>query len=146
MSLWIPADLHWCITNSNPWYYDIAWYIKGVFIICNGPSLRPEDLTKIHEHGDVSIAMNMIARIYDKTPWRPTFLSATDDCVFDPLNRDLVEECECGIKLYDCKRYMRSLKAKGNLLYLNHVSCWIFQSLKQTLLKRFHLLEPLLIR
>ena len=33
MSLWIPADLHWCITNSNPWYYDLAWYIKGVFIM-----------------------------------------------------------------------------------------------------------------
>lgn len=91
---------------------------KRCFVICNGPSLRPEDLTKIHEHGDISIAMNMIARIYDKTPWRPTLLSATDDCVFDPLNRELVENCECGIKLYDCKRYMRSLKAKGNIVYM----------------------------
>lgn len=33
MSLWIPADLHWCITNSKPWYSDLAWYIKGVFIM-----------------------------------------------------------------------------------------------------------------
>lgn len=88
------------------------------FVICNGPSLRPEDLTKIHEYGDVSIGMNMIARIYDKTPWRPTLLSATDDCVFNPLNRKLVEDCECGIKLFDRKRYMRSLKAKGNLVYM----------------------------
>lgn len=91
---------------------------KRCFVICNGPSLRPEDLTKIHDNGDISIAMNMIARIYDKTPWRPTFLSATDDCVFAPLNKELVEKCECGIKLYDRKRYMKTLNAKGKIVYM----------------------------
>ena len=91
---------------------------KRCFVICNGPSLKPEDLTKIHNNGDISIAMNMIARIYDKTPWRPTVLSATDDCVFEPLNKELVENCECGIKLYDRKRYLKSLSAKGDLVYL----------------------------
>lgn len=91
---------------------------KRCFVICNGPSLKPEDLTKIHENDDISIAMNMIARIYDKTSWRPTFLSATDDCVFNPLNKELVENCECGIKLYDRKRYLKSLHAKGNIVYM----------------------------
>lgn len=91
---------------------------KRCFVICNGPSLRPDDLTKIYENGDISIGMNMIARIYDKTPWRPTLLSATDDCVFDPLNKEIVVNCECGIKLYDRKRYIRSLSAKGNIVYL----------------------------
>jgi len=33
MLLWLPADLHWCVTNTNPWYHDIAWYIKGVMIM-----------------------------------------------------------------------------------------------------------------
>ena len=37
------------------------------FIICNGPSLRAEDLTKIYEHGDLSIGINAIAKIYDQT-------------------------------------------------------------------------------
>ena len=55
---------------------------KRCFVICNGPSLRPEDLTKIHEAGDISIGMNMIGRAYKATPWRATFLSATDDCAF----------------------------------------------------------------
>ena len=48
---------------------------KRCFIVCNGPSLRPEDLTKIHESGDISIAMNMIGRVYKDTPWRATFLA-----------------------------------------------------------------------
>lgn len=91
---------------------------KRCFVICNGPSLRAADLTKLHINGDITIAMNMIARIYDKTPWRPTVLSATDDCVFNKINKDLVEKCECGVKLYDSKRYLRSLKAKGYIVYL----------------------------
>lgn len=91
---------------------------KRCFIICNGPSLKPDDLTKIHNNGDISIAMNMIARIYDKTPWRPTILSAADDCVFAPLNKELVANCECGIKLYDRKRYLWSLSGKGYKVYL----------------------------
>ena len=36
---------------------------KRCFVVCNGPSLRTEDLTKIHNAGDISIATNMIGRI-----------------------------------------------------------------------------------
>lgn len=96
-----------------------AYKGKRCFIICNGPSLRAEDLTKIHEHGDLSIGINAIARIYDQTPWRPTFLSATDDVVFSEKNRELVKNCECGYKLYDRLRYLRSLDAKEKRLYLS---------------------------
>lgn len=53
---------------------------KRCFVVCNGPSLRTEDLTKIHNAGDISIAMNMIGRICKDTPWRPTFLNNTDAC------------------------------------------------------------------
>ncbi len=95
-----------------------AYKGKRCFIVCNGPSLRAEDLTKIYEHGDLSIGMNAIAMIYDQTPWRPTFLSATDDVVFVRKNKELVKNCECGYKLYDRKRFLKSLDAKGNKLYL----------------------------
>ena len=92
---------------------------KRCFIICNGPSLCAKDLTKIHENGDISIGINAIARIYDQTPWRPTFLSATDDMVFSKKNRELVKKCECGYKIYYRSRYLKSLGANGNLLYLD---------------------------
>lgn len=91
---------------------------KRCFIICNGPSLRAEDLTMIYNSGDISIGMNMIGRIFDKTPWRPTILSARDDCVFHPLNRELVENTECGFKIYDRKRFLRTLSSKGNIVYM----------------------------
>ena len=89
------------------------------FIICNGPSLRAEDLTKIYEHSDLSIGMNAIARIYDQTPWRPTFLFAADDGVFTKKNKKLVKNCECGYKLYDRTRFLKSLGAKEKRLYLS---------------------------
>lgn len=96
-----------------------AYKGKRCFIICNGPSLRARDLTKIHENGDISIGINAIARIYDQTPWRPTFLSATDDMVYSKKNRELVKNCECGFKIYDRSRFLKSLRAKGRLLYLS---------------------------
>ena len=96
-----------------------AYKDKRCFIICNGPSLRADDLTKIHEHGDLSIGMNAIARIYDQTPWRPTFLSAADDVVFTKKNKELVKKCECGYKLYDRTRFLKSLGATEKRLYLS---------------------------
>ena len=91
---------------------------KRCFIVCNGPSLRPEDLTKIHESGDISIAMNMIGRVYKDTPWRATFLSATDDCAFLKKNKKIVRETECDLKFYDERRYLKSLNAVGKKAYL----------------------------
>ena len=96
-----------------------AYKGQRCFIICNGPSLRADDLTKIYEHGDLSIGINAIARIYDQTPWRPTFLSAADDVVFSKKNRELVKNCECGYKLYDRSRFLKSLGAKERHLYLS---------------------------
>lgn len=92
---------------------------KRCFIICNGPSLRPEDLTKIHEHGDVSIAMNMIANVYNKTSWRPTILLATDACVFHKANRTLVETCEAGIKCYQKTDFLRTRNVDGDIIYVS---------------------------
>ena len=43
------------------------------FFIGNGPSLRAEDLTKLHEAGEITFAFNRIYNIFDQTPWRPTF-------------------------------------------------------------------------
>ena len=87
-------------------------------MICNGPSLRTEDLTKIHENGDCSIAMNAIARVFDKTPWRPTFLSLTDDIAYTKKNKELCRTCESAYKLYDRNRYLRTLNHVGERLYL----------------------------
>lgn len=53
---------------------------KRCFILGNGPSLTPEDLTKLHENGEITFATNRIYNIFDKTEWRPTYY-----CCEDPL-------------------------------------------------------------
>lgn len=91
---------------------------KRCFIICNGPSLMAKDLQKIYENGDISIAMNAIARIYDQTLWRPTFLSLTDDIIFTKKNKEICRNCKSSYKFYDRSRYLRTLKTKGKKFYL----------------------------
>ena len=74
---------------------------KRCFVICNGPSLKPEDLTKIHEHGDISIGMNMIGRVYSETPWRVTYLSLRDPISFATQeNLDVAINTECELRFF----------------------------------------------
>ena len=49
------------------------------FLIGNGPSLRAEDLTRLHERGEICFAFNRIYNIFDKTPWRPTYYISQDE-------------------------------------------------------------------
>lgn len=49
------------------------------FLIGNGPSLRAEDLTKLHEAGEITFAFNRVYNIFDQTPWRPTFYISQDE-------------------------------------------------------------------
>lgn len=91
---------------------------KRCFVVCNGPSLRADDLTKIHNAGDISIGMNLIGRIYKDTPWRPTILSETDDIAFAGNNEQIVKATECGLKLYNTTRYLRSFGDVSRKAYL----------------------------
>ena len=75
-----------------------AYAGRRCFLIGNGPSLRAEDLTKLHEHGEVTFAFNRVYNIFDQTPWRPTFYISQDEkmlagCV------DVVDQLELENKL-----------------------------------------------
>lgn len=49
------------------------------FLIGNGPSLRADDLTRLHEVGEVTFAFNRVYNIFEQTPWRPTFYISQDE-------------------------------------------------------------------
>ena len=49
------------------------------FLIGNGPSLCADDLTKLHEAGEITFAFNRIYNIFDQTQWRPTFYISQDE-------------------------------------------------------------------
>lgn len=52
---------------------------RRCFLIGNGPSLRADDLTKLHEAGEITFGFNRIYNIFDQTPWRPTFYISQDE-------------------------------------------------------------------
>lgn len=54
---------------------------KRCFIVANGPSLRPEDLTLLQEKGEITFAMNRIYKVFDQTAWRPTFYVCEDELI-----------------------------------------------------------------
>ena len=52
---------------------------ERIFIVCNGPSLKAEDLDKISYLGAYSFACNRIDKIFPYTIWRPYFYTILDD-------------------------------------------------------------------
>lgn len=72
---------------------------KRIFIVCNGPSLKPEDLERIHQAGEYSFGCNRIHYIYDKTNWRPTFFTMMD---IGPLAKriDIMRCCPAELQFY----------------------------------------------
>jgi len=56
---------------------------KRCFVIGNGPSLRMDDLQRIHENGDISIASNKIFLAFCETDWRPDYYTVIDSVVME---------------------------------------------------------------
>lgn len=70
---------------------------KRCFFIGNGPSLRAEDLTILHEQNEICFGFNRIYNIFEKTPWRPTFYISQDEKMLKGCV-EIVERAELGIK------------------------------------------------
>ena len=49
------------------------------FLVGNGPSLKAEDLTRLHQAGEITFAFNRVYNIFEDTPWRPTFYISQDE-------------------------------------------------------------------
>jgi len=54
------------------------------FIIGSGPGLRIEDLDKLKN--EITFACNKIYLAFEKTDWRPNYLSVTDNLVAKKLH------------------------------------------------------------
>ena len=52
---------------------------QACVVIGNGPSLKVEDLTKLHELGIPTLACNRIHLIFPQTPWRPDYYFMSDE-------------------------------------------------------------------
>ena len=70
---------------------------RRCFLVGNGPSLRAEDLTLLHEHGEICFAFNRIYNIFDQTQWRPTYYISQDEKMLLGC-ADIVNRTEMGTK------------------------------------------------
>lgn len=92
---------------------------KRCFLVCNGPSLKANDLTKIHKNGDISFAANKIDKIFPNTPWRPTYYSVFDTKFQRTLLKTMQNiDCECQFYRTDSFLTTRKIKNK-QVLWLN---------------------------
>lgn len=59
------------------------------FIVANGPSLRAEDLDKLHQRDEITFGMNRIYKLFDKTSWRPTFYVCEDELIAKEQQKEI---------------------------------------------------------
>lgn len=62
---------------------------KRCFIVATGPSLKVEDLDKLHANGDICISMNRIFNIFDRTKWRPDYYLIGDTEMIEDLSEEI---------------------------------------------------------
>lgn len=92
---------------------------KRAFIVCNGPSLRAEDLDKLQANKEISYGSNKVNKIFTKTKWRPTFYAAMDAIFEFPINDLLNEYIESEAIFVSRDSFLNTRKAKGNVIWLN---------------------------
>ncbi len=66
------------------------------FIVATGPSLRIEDLEKLHEHNEFCIGLNGIYHSFTSTRWRPNVFVMTDPSLIDL--KDIIENMDVDVK------------------------------------------------
>lgn len=80
------------IQASLPYFRSIKNRYAGRrgFVIGNGPSLRLEDLERLHD--EVTIASNKIYLAFPKVKWRPTLHTIADELVWAKVRAEIPEE------------------------------------------------------
>lgn len=86
---------------------------RRCFFIGNGPSLRAEDLTRLHETGEITFGFNRIYNIFDQTPWRPTFYISQDEKMLGGCVKT-VNENAMGMKFIPIQmRWWHDIRVRG---------------------------------
>lgn len=88
------------------------------FVIGNGPSLTPEDLTILKQENVVCFASNKIYRIFDKTDWRPTFYGVFDESIADEECISRNKDLTCEVKFFR-KQGWYKYRNINNAVYIN---------------------------
>lgn len=91
---------------------------RRCFIVGNGPSLKPADLDRICENGDLSFASNKIDKIFPQTRWRPTFYSIMDEAYQYTL-LETMNNVPAQVKFFRMNSYPVTRRVIGNVVWVN---------------------------
>ena len=62
---------------------------KRCFIVATGPSLKIEDLETLEKHREITISMNRIYNLFNKTTWRPNYYMIHDLKMIEDLRETI---------------------------------------------------------
>ena len=107
---------HLYFKNKNDWSILKQFSNKPVLIVGNGPSLNKTPLDKVN-NSFVSIGMNKINLIYDKSSWRPDIITCVNGFVinqnkeyFNKTNRTLI---------LPVRAFYLGVRPRNNVLFVN---------------------------
>jgi len=90
------------------------------FLVGNGPSLRIEDLNKLHREGEVCFACNKISLLFEKTQWRPNYYAMSDGSAII-LFKDELKKIDCVKFIADYYEHDEKYDAiEGEVEYLHY--------------------------
>lgn len=114
----IDKIIYWIVKPFNRWELLDVYKDKDILIVGNGPSLNQTDLEKIRM---VSIGMNKINLLFDKTDWRPTIITCVNGLVLYQ-NRKFFNTTKIILILPPKALYVGIRKRKNVLIVNSHES------------------------
>ena len=91
---------------------------RRIFLVGNGPSLLSTPLDRMR--GDLTMAMNRIALIYERVQWRPSyFLCTTTNIARPEWRRDILATMGLGIPSFVWDQLAEYVDGYDNVSYLN---------------------------
>lgn len=104
---------------------------EKIFIVATGPSLKVEDLELLKRNNAITISMNGVFKLYDKTDWRPAYYVADDYWLIKKYAEiypdiDYSSLSICGAVMgYKTKKYVNaSNKDKIGYVEVNYFDHW----------------------
>jgi hypothetical protein len=104
------------LNKKNNWKILEQYSNKPILIVGNGPSLNK---TPLHEIKDsfVSIGMNKINLIYEKTSWRPNIITCVNGLVINQ-NKAYFNKTDI-VLILPIKAFYLGIKPRKNVLFVN---------------------------
>ena len=107
---------HFYLKKHNDWNILKNFFHKPVLIVGNGPSLNKTPLDKINENY-VSIGMNKINLIYDRSSWRPDIITCVNGFVISQ-NKNYFNSSK-KILILPVRAFYLGIKPRKNILFVN---------------------------